>query len=431
MTALAAPAANLVNLEDGRGSRTAPASCSTGCRSASPTATGSASSAATATARRRCSRCSPGCVPPDAGRVTHTGGLRVGLLAQDDRLDRPPGRCADRRGRRPARPRLALGRRGPGAWSTSLLGPLDLDGPVGPLSGGERRRVALAALLVDDPDLLAARRADQPPRRRGRRLAGPAPRGPPRRARRRHPRPLVPRRGRARGPGRSSTAGCTRTTAATRRTCSRRPSGARAADADEARRQNLLRKELAWLRRGPPARTSKPKFRIDAANALIADEPPPRDTVELLGSRRPRLGRSVYDVEDATRRARRTAAARRRHLAARPRRPGRHRRRQRRRQDDAAAAARRASSRRSRGRVRVGRTVRPAYLSQEVAELPASLRVLEAVEEVAPGRRPRARAASSRRASWSSGSASPATGRGPRSATCPAASGGGCSCCGC
>ena len=57
---------------------------------------------------------------------------------------------------------------------------------------------------------------------------------------------------------------------------------ARQADAAEARRRNLARKELAWLRRGPPARTSKPRYRIEAAEALIADVPPPRDAVELL-----------------------------------------------------------------------------------------------------------------------------------------------------
>ena len=59
------------------------------------------------------------------------------------------------------------------------------------------------------------------------------------------------------------------------------------------RRDNLLRKELAWLRRGPPARTSKPRFRIDAANALIEDEPPPRDDVSSwCGSRRPGSART-------------------------------------------------------------------------------------------------------------------------------------------
>ena len=74
---------------------------------------------------------------------------------------------------------------------------------------------------------------------------------------------------------------------------------ARQAAATEARRQNLVRKELAWLRRGAPARTSKPKFRIDAANALIEDEPPPRDTMALERFATQRLGKDVLDVEDA------------------------------------------------------------------------------------------------------------------------------------
>src|SRR5690606_31132511 len=68
----------------------------------------------------------------------------------------------------------------------------------------------------------------------------------------------------------------------------------------EARRQNLLRKEIAWLRRGPPARTSKPKFRIEAANALIADVPPPRDTVSLRRLATARLGKQVYELAGAT-----------------------------------------------------------------------------------------------------------------------------------
>lgn len=69
--------------------------------------------------------------------------------------------------------------------------------------------------------------------------------------------------------------------------------------ASEARRQNLMRKELAWLRRGPPARTTKPQFRIDAANELIAAEPPPRNTVELLEFASARLGKTVYELHDA------------------------------------------------------------------------------------------------------------------------------------
>src|SRR5690606_33488839 len=66
------------------------------------------------------------------------------------------------------------------------------------------------------------------------------------------------------------------------------------------KRDNLLRKELAWLRRGAPARTSKPKFRLDAAAALIADVPPPRDTLELTRTATKRLGKDVLDLEDVT-----------------------------------------------------------------------------------------------------------------------------------
>ena len=75
---------------------------------------------------------------------------------------------------------------------------------------------------------------------------------------------------------------------------------ARQAAGIAARRKNLLRKELAWLRRGPPARTSKPKFRIDAANALIADEPPPRDRLELQRFATTRLGKDVFDLTDVS-----------------------------------------------------------------------------------------------------------------------------------
>ncbi|WP_461964373.1 hypothetical protein [Curtobacterium sp. 24E2] len=74
----------------------------------------------------------------------------------------------------------------------------------------------------------------------------------------------------------------------------------RQAAASEQRRQNLARKELAWLRRGAPARTSKPKFRIDAANALIDDVPPIRDTVALAKTATARLGKDVVDLLDVS-----------------------------------------------------------------------------------------------------------------------------------
>src|SRR5690606_1194012 len=73
----------------------------------------------------------------------------------------------------------------------------------------------------------------------------------------------------------------------------------RMAAASEAKRQNLMRKELAWLRRGAPARTSKPKFRIDAANQLIEDVPPVRNPLELQRLAVARLGKDVIDLESA------------------------------------------------------------------------------------------------------------------------------------
>jgi ATP-binding cassette subfamily F protein uup len=156
---------------------------------------------------------------------------------------------------------------------------------------------------------------------------------------------------------------------------------ARLADAAEARRQNLLRKELAWLRRGPPARTSKPRFRIDAAEALIADVPPPRTGVELRALAQRRLGRTVYDLEDVTVRAgdRVLLDDVTWHVG-----PG----------DRIGIIGVNGSGKThllrllageippASGRVVVGKTVAAGYLSQDVAELPGELRVLQAVQEV-------------------------------------------------
>ncbi len=159
----------------------------------------------------------------------------------------------------------------------------------------------------------------------------------------------------------------------------------RQASASEARRQNLLRKELAWLRRGPPARTSKPKFRIEAAEALIADVPQPRSTVELRALSAKRLGRTVYDVEDVTLSvgAGETARSLFRdatwHVG-----PG----------DRIAIIGVNGSGKThllrmlagelapESGKVVIGQTVRVGYLSQNVTELPQGLRVIEAVTEV-------------------------------------------------
>ncbi len=154
----------------------------------------------------------------------------------------------------------------------------------------------------------------------------------------------------------------------------------RTAAVTEARRRNLLRKELAWLRRGPPARTSKPRFRIDAANALIADEPPPRESMLLRRTAAARLGKSVYDVEDVT-----MAYGGRVLLGDVTWRigPG----------DRFGLIGVNGAGKSTllrlldgrlepqSGRVKVGATVRPAYLTQDVAELDPQLRVLQAVEE--------------------------------------------------
>src|SRR5699024_7637415 len=74
----------------------------------------------------------------------------------------------------------------------------------------------------------------------------------------------------------------------------------RMAAASEAKRQNILRKELAWLRRGAPARTSKPKFRVDAANQMIEDVPPVRDAIELKRLAVARLSKDVVDIENVS-----------------------------------------------------------------------------------------------------------------------------------
>lgn len=161
----------------------------------------------------------------------------------------------------------------------------------------------------------------------------------------------------------------------------------RIAATEEAKRQNLMRKELAWLRRGAPARTAKPRYRIEAANELIADVPPPRDTSELMKFANARLGKTVFDLEDVTVQAGpktllthltwqlgpgdriglvgvngagKTSLLRALAEAART-------------EGEAQPAA---------GRIVVGKTVRLAYLSQEVHELNPNLRVLEAVQQV-------------------------------------------------
>jgi ABC transport system ATP-binding/permease protein len=324
---------------------------------------------------------------PDDGRVTHRRDLRVAALPQS--LELPPAATARDvvigTAWLPAAFAAEHEWAGDAGVRTVLNGlgmpHLGLDAAVGPMSGGERRRVALAALLVRPADLLIL---DEPTNHLD--VAGIGWLA-------EH---LLARRGALMVVTHDRwflDAVCTATWEVADATVRAYEGGyaawtlaraerARVAAEVEARRQNLLRKEIAWLRRGPPARTSKPKFRIDAANALIADVPPARDTVSLHRMATSRLGKQVYELSSVTLRAgARDLMSNVDWLVG----PG----------DRIAvlgangagkttllrvlAGIREADG----GQVVRGSTVRPAYLSQELHELPGELRLLEAVEEVA------------------------------------------------
>ena len=196
-----------------------------------------------------------------------------------------------------------------------LLAGVALDRAVHGLSGGERRRCSLAAVAAGRRRPADPRRADQPPRRRGGGLAGRPPGPSYVCAGGGHPRPLVPRRGlRAHlggAPGRTAPGWSTPTTAGTPPSCSPRPSGSgRPRPPSRAGRTWCARSWPGCVAARRPA-PSKPKFRIDAANALIEDVPPPRDRLELQRFATQRLGKDVVDLEDVDlTRGDRTAAAR-------------------------------------------------------------------------------------------------------------------------
>ncbi|QZY29615.1 ABC-F family ATP-binding cassette domain-containing protein [Nocardioides coralli] len=233
--------------------------------------------------------------PPDSGRVSQARGLQVGYLHQGDAL-------SDSHTVREA----VLAGKADHEWAADprtrevveeLLAGVELDRAVVGLSGGERRRCSLAALLLDHHDLIVL---DEPTNHLDVEavawLAGHLADRPSALVVVTHDRWFLD-------------AVCQRTWEVHDGEVDSYEGGyaafvlakaerARQAAATEERRQNLVRKELAWLRRGAPARTSKPKFRIDAATALIADEPPPRDRMELQRFAAQRLGKDVVDLED-------------------------------------------------------------------------------------------------------------------------------------
>jgi ATP-binding cassette subfamily F protein uup len=324
-----------------------------------------------------------GVVPPDSGRVSRGRDLRQAVVTQ--RTELPEGSTVRHAVLDPlgitAEHEWAADPRARGILEGLGITALGVDAPVATMSGGERRRVALAAALVQELDLLIL---DEPTNHldvegvrwlaahlleRGTALVVVT-----------HDRWFLD-------------TVCTRTWEVVGGRVEQYEGGyadwvfaraerARLAASAEEKRRNLARKELAWLRRGPPARTSKPRYRIEAAEALISDVPPPRDSVELLAFAKRRLGRTVVELEDVS-----VTLGLRKLVDGLTWRigPG----------DRIGLVGVNGSGKTTvlrllagslepdTGKRIQGQTVRLAYLSQELHDLPGSQRVLEAVEEVA------------------------------------------------
>jgi ABC transport system ATP-binding/permease protein len=242
-----------------------------------------------------------GRLEPDTGQVTRRGGVTLGMLDQGDSL--PPEQLVRE---------AVVGDREEHEWAgdaqardviAGLLSDVPWESAIGDLSGGQQRRVALAALLTRDWDIVFL---DEPTNHLD--VEGVA---------------WLAQHLKTRWP--ASRGGlvvvthdrwfldevCTNTWEVHDRILEpfeggyaayvlQRVERDRMSAASESKRQNLMRKELAWLRRGAPARTSKPKFRIDAANQLIENEPPVRDTVSLKQLATTRLGKDVVDLIDVS-----------------------------------------------------------------------------------------------------------------------------------
>ena len=328
-----------------------------------------------------------GTAAPDEGRVARMAGLRLGYLPQQDQLTGTAGQIVfgpggQATGSAPweADPRAR-------AIVAELLPGIGLDAPAGVLSGGERRRVALAALLVAERDVLLL---DEPTNHLdieaidwlGRHLRdlGSA--------------VIVVSHDRwlldtvceriwelDRGQVHSAEGGYSAYVLA-------EAERERSEEAAERRRRNLARKELAWLQRGAQARTTKAKFRVEAANVLIAAEPPPPDSVELTRLATVRLGKTVLELTDVSLSVPAGGGPRPllEHVTWQLG-PG----------DRVGIAGVNGSGKTSllnllagppgpgletEGTVVRGKTVRLAHLSQELAELDPEQRVREAVEEI-------------------------------------------------